>query len=137
MFKFFDPNSECFAKYDAFRSHIFDYACLRRKTYCYQRYSKFWINCRHQKHFSKWIAYPYSTPLYPPLAISYRNHEKSLAHFSYLAPLVLFCLLEAESNGGGGHGSKGPPLNMLLPASSFVVPFGTTLSEISQSRSSW
>ena len=23
----FDPNSECFAKYDAFGSHIFDYAC--------------------------------------------------------------------------------------------------------------
>ena len=24
MFTFFDPNSECFAKYDAFCSHIFD-----------------------------------------------------------------------------------------------------------------
>ena len=32
MFKFFSPTSECFAKYDAFCSHIFDYACLRRKT---------------------------------------------------------------------------------------------------------
>ena len=28
-FKFFYPNSECFVKYDAFCSHIFDYACLR------------------------------------------------------------------------------------------------------------
>ena len=24
MFQFFDPNSECFAKYDAFCSHVFD-----------------------------------------------------------------------------------------------------------------
>ena len=31
MFKFFDRNSECFAKYDTFCSHIFNYACLRRK----------------------------------------------------------------------------------------------------------
>ena len=30
--KFFDPNYKCFAKYDAFCSHIFDYACLRRKN---------------------------------------------------------------------------------------------------------
>ena len=30
LFTFFDPNSECFAKYDAFCSHIFDYASLRR-----------------------------------------------------------------------------------------------------------
>ena len=29
MFKFFDPNSEYFAKYDAFCSHIFDYARLK------------------------------------------------------------------------------------------------------------
>ena len=24
LFKFFDPNSECFAKYDAFCSYVFD-----------------------------------------------------------------------------------------------------------------
>ena len=24
LFKFFDPDSECFAKYDAFGAHIFD-----------------------------------------------------------------------------------------------------------------
>ena len=27
MFKFFDLNSECFAKYDTFCSHSFNYAC--------------------------------------------------------------------------------------------------------------
>ena len=32
---------------------------------------------------------PHPTPLDPPLAISYRNHQKSLAYFSHLAPLVV------------------------------------------------
>ena len=32
LFKYFDPDSECFAEYDAFGAHIFDYACLRRKA---------------------------------------------------------------------------------------------------------
>ena len=32
FFKSFDPDSESFAKYDAFGAHIFDYACLRRKA---------------------------------------------------------------------------------------------------------
>ena len=31
MFKFFDSHFEYFAKYDTFCSHIFNYACLRRK----------------------------------------------------------------------------------------------------------
>ena len=29
------------------------------------------------------------TPLDPTLVISYRNHQKSVAYFSHLAPLVL------------------------------------------------
>ena len=33
---------------------------------------------------------PHPTPFYPPLAISYRNYQKSLAYFSHLAPLILF-----------------------------------------------
>ena len=40
-FKWFAPNSECFTKYDAFCPHIFDYACLRCKAYCFQIGSKF------------------------------------------------------------------------------------------------
>ena len=52
----FDPNSECFAKYDALCSRIFDYAYLRRKTYCYRKGSKLWKNCIHQKHFKKWLV---------------------------------------------------------------------------------
>ena len=35
--KFCAPNSECFTKCDAFRSYIFDYACLERKAYCYRK----------------------------------------------------------------------------------------------------
>ena len=38
-------------------------------------------------------AYSSSYPLDPPLAISYRNHQMSLAYFSPLAPLVLFFFL--------------------------------------------
>ena len=37
MFEFFAPKSECFTKYDAFCSYIFDYAFLGRKAYCYQK----------------------------------------------------------------------------------------------------
>ena len=35
-------------------------------------------------------AYPSSYPLDAPLAISYRNHQKSLVYFSLLAPLIFF-----------------------------------------------
>ena len=53
MFKFFDPSSVCFAKYDAFCLHIFDFACLRRKAYRNRRGSKLRKNCLgpHEKHF--------------------------------------------------------------------------------------
>ena len=33
---------------------------------------------------------PHPTPLDPPLAISYRNHQKSLVYFSHSAPLFYF-----------------------------------------------
>ena len=39
-YKFFAPNSKCFTKYDAFCLYIFDYACLGRKVYCYQKGSE-------------------------------------------------------------------------------------------------
>ena len=37
---------------------------------------------------------PHSTPLDLPLAINYRNHQKSLTYFSSLAPLIFFFLLK-------------------------------------------
>ena len=39
--KFFDPDSECFARYDAFCSHIFNYACLGREAYSYRKGSHY------------------------------------------------------------------------------------------------
>ena len=39
------------------------------------------------------------------LAISYRNHQKNLAYFSHLAPLVLLLFTKKQSQkGGGGRG---------------------------------
>ena len=40
------------------------------------------------------VRTPHPISLYPPLGISYRNHPKSLAYFSLLAPLILFFLLK-------------------------------------------
>ena len=42
--------SECFTKYDAFCSYIFDHVCLGCKAYCNGKSSKLWKNCIHQKH---------------------------------------------------------------------------------------
>ena len=46
-------------------------------------------------------AYPLSYPLDPPLAISYRNHQKSQAYFSHLALLALFFFTKRRSQKGG------------------------------------
>ena len=61
-----------------------------------------------------WDAYPSS---YPPV-ISYRNHQKSLAYFSHLAPLNLFFFTKMQGQ-KGGHGPMPPPppLNTLLALS--------------------
>ena len=45
---------------------------------------------------------PRPTPLDPPLAIRYRNHEKSLAYFSHLASLILFFFTKRQIQKGGG-----------------------------------
>ena len=50
-------------------------------------------------------AYPSSYPL----AISYRNHQKSLAYFSHLAPLILFFFTKRQSQKEGvGYGTMPP-----------------------------
>ena len=48
---------------------------------------------------------PHPTPLYPPLAISYRNRQRSLAYFSHLAPLILLFLLKSRAK----RGPNAPP----------------------------
>ena len=53
---------------------------------------------------------PHPTPLDPPLAISYvRNHQKSLAYFSHLAPLVFFFFAKRQSQKGGAMAQYLPP----------------------------
>ena len=47
-----------------------------------------------------WMHTPHPTPLDPPLAISYRSHQKSLAHFSHVAPLILFFFTKKRSQKG-------------------------------------
>ena len=49
---------------------------------------------------------PHPTPVDPPL-ISYKNHEKNLAYFSHMAPLVLFFLLKGRVK-RGGRGTTSP-----------------------------
>ena len=49
----------------------------------------------------------FPTPLDPPLAIIYRNHQKSLAYFSHLATLILFLFTKRQSQ-KGGHDTMSP-----------------------------
>ena len=48
-------------------------------------------------------------PLGPLLAIIYRNHQKSLAYFSHLTPLILFFFTERQSQRVGGAWYNGHP----------------------------
>ena len=61
-------------------------------------------------------------PLDLLLAISYRNHQKNLAYFSHLVPLVLFFFTKRQSQKGEGHGAMASPLNTLL------IPVYTSIS---------
>ena len=55
---------------------------------------------------------PLILPLDPSLALSYRNHQKSMAYFSYLAQLILFLFTKRQSQKGGGAWLNAP-LNTL------------------------
>ena len=43
---------------------------------------------------------PHPNSLDPPLAMSYRNYQKSLAYFSHLAPIVLFFFTKRQNQKG-------------------------------------
>ena len=91
----------CFNKYDAFCSHSFDYAYLRRKALLSKRFKimeKLFTSNTFLKMAGGGDAYPPFYPLDPPLAISYRDHQKSLAYFSHLAPLTLFFFTKRQSH---------------------------------------
>ena len=52
---------------------------------------------------------PHPTPLNAPLAISYRNYQKSLAYFSHLGPIIWFFFSKKESQKGGLCTMPPPP----------------------------
>ena len=58
---------------------------------------------------------PHPTPLDPPLAISYKNHQKSLAYFSHLAPLI-FTKRQSQTERTRGGVAQRPPLKALPTA---------------------
>ena len=81
------------------------YTYLMIVAYCNQRGSKLWKNCiGYIKNVFEngWLEdlYPSSYSLDPPLAISYRNHQNSLAYFNHLAPLNLFFFNKKQSQKG-------------------------------------
>ena len=51
---------------------------------------------------------PHPISLDPPLAISYRNHHRSSAYSSHLAPIVLFFFNKKQSQKGWGQGTMPP-----------------------------
>ena len=55
----------------------------------------------------------HSTPMDPPLAISYRNHQKSLQPLGTIS-FVLFLLKGRVKKGGGGKAWHDALLNTLL-----------------------
>ena len=65
---FFDPDSECLVKYDAFCFHIFDYACLRRRGLLLSK--RFEIMEKLYTGTSKTLLKMASGRMYIPLAAS-------------------------------------------------------------------
>ena len=57
---------------------------------------------------------PHPIPFDLPLAISCINHQKSLAYFSHLAPLVLFFFTKRQNQRVGGIMAQCLPLNTPL-----------------------
>ena len=72
MFIFLAPNFECFTKYDAFRSHSFDYACVRRLRHIvmkrFEIMEKFYLSKAMLKMAGGGGMHPPHLPLDPPLA---------------------------------------------------------------------
>ena len=68
---FLAPNSEYFAKYDAFCSHGFDYACLRRLSHIvvkrFEMMERFYSSKALLKMAGGGIASPTSPSLDPPM----------------------------------------------------------------------
>ena len=66
------------------------------------------------KTFMKMSGGRMHTPDPTLLAINYKNHQKSLAYFSHLAPLILFFFTKSLSQRRGGGMAQCSSLNTLL-----------------------
>ena len=131
MCKFFDPHSECFTKYDVFCSHIFDYACLRRKIIAIKEVRNYEKTVYIKKRCWKWLVGGCIVLILfsciRPWAISYRNYQKSLAYFSHLAPLILFFLLKRRVKRGDGPMAQCPVNTLLICTLHYFGPKSTFL----------
>ena len=102
-------------KYDAFCSHIFDYACLKRKVYRYRRGSKLWKNCtgciKNIFENNWWEdAYPSSCPPGSASGNKLQNLKKvwHILVTWQLAPSILFFFTKRQSQ-KGEHSPMIPP----------------------------
>ena len=72
---------------------------------------------------------PHSTPLGPPLARSYRNHQKNLAYFSHVTPLVLFLFTKRQRQKGEAM-AQCPPPKYATAGSTFRFGFWSNLDPL-------
>ena len=75
-----------------------------------RNYGKFYAS----KTFLKMAGGRMHTPHSTPLAVSYRNHQKSQAYFSHLALLILFFFTKKQSQKGGAMAQSLPPKYALV-----------------------
>ena len=109
LIKFFNPNLESFAKYDAFSSHVFDLRAEGVRLIAMEEVRNYG-KIVYIKNIFEMAGGRVHTPHPTPLAISYRNHQKSLAYFSHLAPLISFFFTKGHSQKkGGGAWPNGLP----------------------------
>ena len=69
-----------------------------------RNYEKLYASKAFLKMAGERMRTRYPTPLEQPLAMSHKNHQKSLAYFSHSAPLVSFFLLNGRVKSEGGRG---------------------------------
>ena len=114
MFNFFDLNSECFGKHDAFCSHIFDYACLRRRLRLIaieevRNHGKI-VTCT-LKTFLK-MAGGGCIPFIPPPGSApghkLQEQSKECGIFQALGTISFVLFYKKENEKGGGHGTMPP-----------------------------
>ena len=114
MFTFFYFDSECFAKYDAFCSHDFDYACLRRRP-------KVDIVFEEVRNYGKIVSYTSKTFLKmaggrgsaPGHKLQKPSKESGILYFRHLVPLFCSFLPKGKVKKGEGPWHYAPLKTLL------------------------